>query len=119
MTTMTLPWPHKALSPNARGHWAERAAAARKARRNAWGIALAAGVKRTKAEAVRITYTFHPPRAGRFDMDNALARMKPATDGISDALGVDDSRFAFTVLRGEPARPDGCVAVKIEVEGEE
>lgn len=119
MTTLTLPWPSRALSPNARGHWSKRHTAAKAAKHNAWGIALAAGVKPSKATSVQITYTFHPPRAGRFDLDNALASMKPSTDGISMALGIDDSLFDFTVLRGEPARPDGCVAVRIELEGEE
>jgi len=54
------------------------------------------------------------PNARRHDRDNLLARMKAGIDGVCDALGIDDSRFAaVTVQAGAVTRPDGCVWVRI------
>lgn len=99
MIEIQLPWPPKELSPNFRGHWVPifrakksyRAAArvlARKALRHVEGFNRFHG-------AIQLAYTFHPPAALRYDRDNLAARMKSGTDGIADALGMDDQGFHF------------------------
>lgn len=51
---------------------------------------------------------FLPPDRRRRDMDNLLASCKGLLDGIADALGVDDSRFAITLaLTSEPVKFGG------------
>lgn len=68
-------------------------------------------------DALPMRWTFHPPRAGRFDRDNAVGRCKALQDGIADALGIDDSRFVPTYLIGEPVK-GGRVVVEIATGGE-
>ena len=96
---ITLSYPDKVLSPNARAHWAATARAKKKAREAAsWATISAAGSKANLApyaahERLAVAIAFYPPDNRRRDMDNALASLKAALDGISDALGLDDSRF--------------------------
>ena len=112
---LTLPWPHKGLSPNARVHWRRKAELTAKAKREAWGVALAAGVKHRETDAeVPMRVTFCPPDRRRRDRDNAIAACKAMMDGLAMALGVDDSRFAVTYAAGwgEPVK-GGAVVVEI------
>lgn len=44
-------------------------------------------------------------------MDNLIASMKPALDGIADALGVNDSRFQLTASLWPVAKPARVVVV--------
>ena len=48
--------------------------------------------------------TFCPPDHRRRDLDNIIASMKAANDGIADALGIDDSRFISTYSMGSPVK---------------
>lgn len=41
---------------------------------------------------------FHPPDLRRRDIDNLLASLKSAIDGICDAWQIDDSRFRRIAL---------------------
>ena len=58
--------------------------------------------------------TFHPPDNRRRDLDNMLASIKSGLDGISDALGVDDSTWTLTIRRGETCKPEGYISVYIK-----
>jgi crossover junction endodeoxyribonuclease RusA len=110
-----LPWPPRILSPNGRGHWSPKAKATRQARTDASIVTMSALWSHTKPDVtgdIPMTWTFHPPRKGRFDRDNAIARCKALQDGIADALGVDDSRFVPTYRMGEPIK-GGKVIVEI------
>jgi len=99
---ISLPYPDKVLSPNARGHWAGIARAKKKAREAAsWATISAAGSKAKLApyaaqERLSVAIAFYPADNRRRDADNALASAKAALDGIADALGIDDSRFVLT-----------------------
>lgn len=95
MFTITLSWPPRSLSPNGRAHFRQRAADARTAKNEAYVLTLAAlgGRAFTAAGPLSVRLLFHPPRLGRYDDDNFIAACKPALDGISAALGVDDSTF--------------------------
>lgn len=110
--TVTLPWPPASLSPNARLHWASAARAKRAYREQCYWRAKVA-FTRIDAESVAVKIEFHPPDRRRRDLDNCIASMKSGLDGIADAIGVDDSRWALTAVMGEPTKP-GCVLVEVE-----
>lgn len=64
-------------------------------------------------ETPTLTLTFHKTDAGRFDLDNAYAAMKPALDAICRRWGRDDSIFDdVRLVRGEPVK-GGCVMIEI------
>lgn len=107
MVRFTLSWPDKRLSPNARVHWSAKARAAKLYRKEGWAAAKLAGAKGNK-----ISLTFNPRSNRRRDLDNLIAASKSSLDGISDAIGVDDSTFELTARIGSP----GLVAnVVVEV----
>lgn len=117
VAVVTLPWPSKDLSPNARVHWARKNRAARKARNEAKIACLAAGIRGLGWEAARVTVTFHPPDNRRRDSDNLLSSLKSALDGIADATGIDDSRWLLQIERGGVV-PGGSVVVRLSPIGE-
>jgi len=98
---VSISLPPKALSPNARSHWAAKAKAVHSYRGEAFLMArrAVAGVGKGghwwslvgTEVMVRATFWFRVER--RRDRDNAQASLKSALDGIAEALGVDDSRF--------------------------
>ena len=85
-----LPWPAKPLHSNARCHWAVKAAAVSKARREAAIVAKQAGVKCWPDADILIEYW---PANRRSDCHNAASAMKPLIDGIADAMGCNDKGF--------------------------
>lgn len=107
-----LPWPHKNLSPNARPHWSTKAKAVKGARHMAKYTALeAAGrdvakfIETFRAGRVSVRYEFFPKDRRRRDVDNLMASTKAYTDGIADALAMDDSRFRIAAeIASETAR---------------
>ena len=117
---VTLPWPDKLLSPNARQHWAALSAAKKKARRDAHYATLEAlGGRACEVRALvdgetplPVTVRFFPPDRRHRDADNMVASMKAAIDGFADALGVNDRRFRPTFVFADPAKP-GRVEVEI------
>ena len=113
MTQIILPWPHKDLSPNARKH--HLAIARHKATAKAEAAALtrqAIGRDWTRPERVVIDLRFCPPTAARRDLDNMLAAMKAALDGVSLALGIDDSEWGLSLRRCDPVK-GGSVVVTV------
>lgn len=111
---LTLPWPPSKLSPNARLHWAQRGRLAKQYRRACWATALQQGASPIKAERLAVHLTFVPPDRRHRDEDNLVASMKSGLDGLSDAIGVDDScwRLSFEVAHGQIG---GMVRVRVEV----
>jgi len=106
-----LPWPPAILSPNAREHWAKVARAKKAYRRDCSMLAIAAGARVRKWESrLHLRITFMPPTRRRYDLDNALARIKAGLDGIADAIGVDDSGWSIAISKGEPG---GFVRVEV------
>ncbi len=110
---VSLPWPHKSLSPNARVHWAVKARLAKNARQFTGWDAVAAGFEPTNAKALNVTITFTPPDNRPRDTDNMVGSVKPHLDGIADVLGVDDSKWSLTIRRSAPKRP-GHVTIEVE-----
>lgn len=93
MIEFVLPWPPAECSPNARGHWAKRAKAAKAYRGRCWRETLAHRRKLVPAARYVLHLEFVPPTRARFDDDNLVARFKSGRDGIADALDLDDTRF--------------------------
>jgi crossover junction endodeoxyribonuclease RusA len=88
---LTLPWPPKELSPNARVHRMVKARVAKVYRTACW--ALAKGHKPEPALKMHIKLTFYPPNRQARDLDNCLAAVKSGLDGVADAWGINDRAF--------------------------
>jgi crossover junction endodeoxyribonuclease RusA len=123
MMTVTLGWPSRALSPNARTHWAMLARAKKAARREAYvaaagkALPLPVAVVVGTPVSVRIQVTFTPPNARRHDLDNLIASIKAHLDGISDAIGIDDSRWIWAApVIAAPEKPGRVVVTLTPVE---
>jgi crossover junction endodeoxyribonuclease RusA len=113
MIAVSLPWPERILSPNARAHWRPKAKATEAARHLAY-IYTRDFVGHTKPcwPAAAIRMVFCPPDRRRRDLDNFISSTKAHRDGIADALGTDDSKFTVSYAFGEPVK-GGAVRVEI------
>lgn len=101
---MSLPWPPSNLSPNARVHHMALYRARKAYKALCFRHAKFQGLGRVDASGLSLDITFHPPRAGRIDPDNCLARFKAALDALSTLTGVDDSKFCITFRVGQPVQ---------------
>lgn len=109
---LTLPWPPTAMSPNAsgQGKWRTKNDAAQAYKRTCWAICLERNVRKIDASTVEATIIFCPPSRRRYDLDNALARIKQGLDAIAEAIGVDDSKWrSITLERGETCKNGGVI----------
>ena len=116
VAVINLPWPDSRLSPNARLHFMAVARVKKRAKADAHFLAKnqLRMFMPIRAEEIKVTCEFFPPRNASYDDDGLLARMKAALDGISDAIGIDDSRFRIKgALRGGVVK-EGCVKVSLE-----
>lgn len=111
---VTLAWPPKELSPNARLHWSKVAKAKQAYRQYCWASAMEAGLHQYGLRTVgdiHLTMTFVPPDKRGRDMDNMFASMKAGLDGLADCLKVNDQRFVFTLIKADQI--GGYVTVEI------
>ncbi|MDE3021954.1 MAG: RusA family crossover junction endodeoxyribonuclease [Pseudomonadota bacterium] len=95
MSELTLPWPSKVLSPNARVHWAVKSKAAKAYRHACYMLAIQAGAKTgiPWEGDVHLWIDYYPPDRRARDQDNMIAASKALFDGLADAYGVNDKRF--------------------------
>lgn len=105
---IVLGWPAPELSPNSRCHWSKKSAVRAHARFEGFIEAKAANAPAGR----NIAITFHAPDKRKRDIDNMLASVKSHLDGISQAIGVDDSEWSITITKGE-VRKGGCVIVEV------
>ena len=115
-----LPWPPSGTSPNKsrQGDWRGKASAAKTYKQQCAWVCLSQHVKPITAESVCVDVTFHPPRAGRFDLDNMLSRSKQGLDAVAEAIGVDDGLWQeMRLVRGGKVS-GGCVLVHVRSGGE-
>ena len=112
--TIELPWPDRALSPNAGNANPYAHRAARKAYRELaaweWLIAthgrIGVEVGKTLTPPTVATITFYYTKRRKFDRDNHIAMLKPVWDGAQDAgviVGDDFEVFSIgevTFVRG-------------------
>ena len=113
--TITIPIPHKALSPNARVHHMAKATKVRAARRTAHTLCIATvghgAMLWTDAISTVVWYTktaTHP------DPDNALAMLKPYFDGMADAgVLANDRNLSHNPIRFEKDKANPRVELTI------
>ena len=104
-----FPWPPKQLSPNARVHWAKKANAAKHYKADCLMLVIRRSgiVGQSKFKIM-----FSPPDKRKRDADNLIASFKAGFDALSIATGIDDSKFEWTYVRGEPVK-GGAVIVEV------
>jgi crossover junction endodeoxyribonuclease RusA len=119
---VSLPFPDKSLFPNAKNgrHWGGPHPAKVEARLFGWVAAKQAQLKheafKDDGGPIPVSIVFCQPDKRRRDLDNMLAAMKSALDGVAEALGVDDSRFRPILIDvGEVEKP-GRVIVGVGVQ---
>ena len=106
-----LDWPDKHLSPNARVHWAMESRKKRVARTAAYWLARESGdLAATNSPLVALK--FCPPDNRHRDLDNMIASLKSALDGIADAIKIDDSKWRLSAEVG-PVIAGGKVFVTV------
>lgn len=115
---IVLPFPPASLSGHDKRTDFARAKLVKEWRQLAWAITLQSnppkfgkGSPYTKEGDIPIKIVFTPP-SKRGDRMNFLNRLKPAIDGIADALGVNDARFVPSIEFREPETP-GRVEISI------
>lgn len=115
---LVLPWPDRALHPNARVHWHVKATAAKLSRRDAFYLAKEAGWGGFPIHEIPIHVWIdgYPKDRRARDADGLLSAMKPSLDGIADALGVNDRRFVPHPRIWDEVRKGGEVRVRITVD---
>lgn len=113
MIKVFFPWHPKELSPNARVHWAAKARAAKKYKTDCAWTLVEHKVGKQEGNCARLKFSFYPPDNRRRDLDNLFASSKPLIDAISDAIGIDDSKFSFSFVKWEPTK-GGKVVVEIK-----
>ena len=117
---LDLPWPPADLNPNKRLHWRVRGEATALYRRECFLAAHQELIGRSRDRAnlplpapVTATVTFNMPDRRRRDLDNLLAAMKPAWDGLVDAgLLADDNADQLTITR-QPPEYGGAAGVRL------
>ena len=109
-----LPWPPKELSPNARVHW-RTSAQKRAAYKEScfWLTKQASAGWEPRFCDIPLTVTFVQPDMRKRDVDNMLASIKSALDGVATALGVNDRQFRPLTVDWKRGGKPGLVVVEI------
>lgn len=129
---IVLPWPPKALNPNARGHWSKKAKAAEMYRytcrvmarevinKGRWDLKPLRDLVEAGGQ-IHVFLDFYPPNRRARDDDNIIAAFKAGRDGLADALKIDDCHFRTHpfLKRDEIMKPDGEVRVVVTGKGPE
>ncbi len=108
-----LPWPDRQLHPNARLHWAAKAKATKKARHLAQWSCIERGLRSIEGDNLTVTVNFIPPNNIRRDTDGMISSCKAYLDGVSDVVGIDDSKWDIRFKRASPKAP-GSVLIEVE-----
>ena len=114
MIRFDMPWVPSSLRPNASspGAWRRKQTAAKAHKADCLILCRKAGLRKLEADKVHLTLRYLPPDRRRRDLDNLLSASKWMVDAIAETIGIDDSRFNYTNLRGEPIT-GGLVEVTI------
>ena len=111
--TITLPWPPKEISPNAKRakHWSRYSGKAADYRWDCNVLTLEALGRTRFAAPPTVNVHYHPPDARHRDDDNMTGAFKSGRDGIADAIRHDDSTWRPVNHFHPPDRPDGKIVV--------
>jgi crossover junction endodeoxyribonuclease RusA len=112
-SVLTLPWPPKELSPNARLHWRalDKAKKAYKAE-CAWTLFGQPAPELTPGERIPLIITISPPDKRKRDRDNLQYALKYGLDQLAVHLGVDDFLFDPSYQFAEPVK-GGKIVVEV------
>ena len=115
MTMIRLPWPPAKSSANgSQGDYQGKARAGKSYKSQCAWECVAQRVPRNLTAVDSVSITLHPPRNGKYDLDNHLAKMKRGLDAVSEHIGVDDSLWqSMHLYRGKKVE-GGCVVVVIK-----
>lgn len=113
MIEVTLPHPPRILHPNSRPYWAALYRAKKKYRADCYYLTRAARIPQLGEGDIHITLIWHPKTKNVADEDGCIASFKAGFDGVSDALGVDDSRFRIHFDMSSPVK-GGAIRMLIE-----
>lgn len=112
-----LPWPDKALSPNSRTHWAQKAKAAKAARQLGRLATLLSIYGNNQFEGyegkLHLWIDYYAKTRNYPDADNCLSASKAYLDGIADALEVNDRRFIHHPYVKDETFKGGKVVIRI------
>jgi len=113
--TITIPIPHRSLSPNARTHWATKAKKVKAARTGATFLAKNQVIYKNQRWTNAIsTVVWYAKTATHPDPDNALAMLKPYFDGLADAgVLANDRNLAHNPIRFEKDKANPRVELTI------
>jgi crossover junction endodeoxyribonuclease RusA len=98
MIELTLPWPPKALSPNARTHWRAKSPITKAYKQACWALCKESGMVAPDSPRIALWLDFYPPDRRARDDDNMIASFKAGRDGLALALGIDDKRFVLRLF---------------------
>jgi len=118
--TVTLPWPHKYLHPNRRPRSKMAYNRVFQQHKN-WAYNVTRAEFDVPCPYLEYTGVFYfsakfcPPTNRKRDDDNFIAAIKPYSDGIAAALGVDDGQFRFGPAIWGDKHPGGQVIITLEV----
>lgn len=117
MITLCLPYPPSELRPNKSRtrYWRKNADTARDYKALCQVELGDQGVGKVDATRLHISLTYCATDRSRRDLDADLAASKAMIDALSDALGVDDQHFSYSLFRGQPVK-GGIVRVTITEE---
>lgn len=104
------PWMPKELNPNARVHWRVKHNKAMEYKNACYVLTMQGKLPKVVDDRLHLSLEFFKPNRMRRDIDNALASFKYGLDGISKAIGLDDSRFIISMEFSEQI--GGYVKVK-------
>jgi crossover junction endodeoxyribonuclease RusA len=112
---VTYPWMPKELNPNSRDHWAKKAKKVKEYRYACWALTKEANLPQSDGNVATLEIKFFKPNKMRRDLDNCLASFKAGLDGISEAIGLDDSKFMLAIEMADEI--GGYVKVKFTYKG--
>lgn len=110
---ITMSFPNPILSPNKIKHWAQKSPIKKGYRNEGYWKGQKFGVILNPITHA-VSLVFYPPNNSPRDLDNLLASMKSALDGIADGLGINDKYFRpITIDFGETDKLNPRVEINI------
>ena len=88
---LMFPFPDAILNPNKIAHWTKKASAKKTSKTAGYYLAKEKAVILDSEKRYIVKLVFCPPDNRKRDLDNLLASMKSALDGMCSGLGIDDS----------------------------
>lgn len=110
---IVLPWFNKLLNPNTKAHWAEKAIAKKKQKLDAIHITKLS-IPPAPADLYHLSILFCPPDHRCRDIDNCLAAIKNALDGVAEACKVNDKQFRYKKIDFGDVVKNGKIIISYE-----